>query len=300
MPSPSRPRRKTLRESSRRRRQRQQQRAASRFADGSFGVERLEPRAMLAGYAMYNLVNTSDTYALVFEQGTEQAEVDAARKDAIAYEHQVHRLHAQMNPHFLFNALNAVVAFRHSPDDVARVTQDLADFLRSALRDSRLLEPLAREIQTLEMYLAVQQTRFGEKLDCRIVCDRKARGVMVPPMIVQPLLENAIAYGMQTSETSLRVDISARVDEGTLEIAVVNSGTWIEPDPTRSPGTGLKTLRKRLALLIGPSASVTVDPAVPLAWASNGTCVRVTIRMPVANNTESSPFANSLLQESMT
>jgi hypothetical protein len=229
-----------------------------------------------------------------------QAEVDAARKDAIAYEHQVHRLHAQMNPHFLFNALNAVVAFRHSPDDVARVTQDLADFLRSALRDSRLLEPLAREIQTLEMYLAVQQTRFGEKLDCRIVCDRKARGVMVPPMIVQPLLENAIAYGMQTSETSLRVDISARVDEGTLEIAVVNSGTWIEPDPTRSPGTGLKTLRKRLALLIGPSASVTVDPAVPLAWASNGTCVRVTIRMPVANNTESSPFANSLLQESMT
>ena len=73
MPSPSRPRRKTLRESSRRRRQRQQQRAASRFADGSFGVERLEPRAMLAGYAMYNLVNTSDTYALVFEQGTEQA-----------------------------------------------------------------------------------------------------------------------------------------------------------------------------------------------------------------------------------
>ena len=119
-------------------------------------------------------------------------------------------------------------------------------------------------------------------------------------MIVQPLLENAIAYGMQTSETSLRVDISARVDEGTLEIAVVNSGTWIESDPTRSPGTGLKTLRKRLALLIGPSASVTVDPAVPLAWASNGTCVRVTIRMPVANDTESSPFANSLLQESMT
>ena len=229
-----------------------------------------------------------------------QADVEAALQDAIAYEHEVHRLHAQMNPHFLFNALNAVVACRHSPDDVARVTQDLADFLRSGLRDSRLLEPLAREIETLEKYLAVQQARFGEKLNCRIVCDRKARGVMVPPMMVQPLLENAIAYGMQTSEAPLRVEVSARVDDATLEIAVVNSGAWLEPDPARSPGTGLKTLRKRLALLIGPTAYVEIEPSAPLAWASEGTCVRVTIRMPVANHTESSPLTKALLQESMT
>ena len=229
-----------------------------------------------------------------------QADVDAARQDAIAYEHEVHRLHAQMNPHFLFNALNAVVACRHSPDDVARVTQDLADFLRSGLRDSRLLEPLVREIETLEKYLAVQQARFGKKLDCRIVCDRRARNVMVPPMMIQPLLENAIAYGMQTSGEPLRVEVSARVNNDTLEIAVVNSGAWLEPDPARSPGTGLKTLRKRLALLIGPTAQVEVEPFAPLAWASEAACVRVTIRMPVTHHTDSGPLTKALLQESMT
>lgn len=228
-----------------------------------------------------------------------QAHIDAVRQDAVAYEHEVHRLHAQMNPHFLFNALNAVIACRHSPDDVARVTRDLADFLRSGLREPRLLEPLVREIQSLEKYLAVQQARFGEKLICRIICDRTARNMMVPPMMIQPLLENAITYGMQTSEEPLRVEVSARVASDMLEVAVVNSGSWLEPDPERSPGTGLKTLRKRLALLIGPAAGVEVETSAPLTWGSDATSVRVMIRMPVTNHTQASSLAKALLQESM-
>jgi sensor histidine kinase YesM len=208
------------------------------------------------------------------------ANADVARREAIAYEHEVHRLHAQMNPHFLFNALNAVIACRHSPNDVARVTQDLADFLRSGLRDPRLLEPLWREIDTLEKYLAVQQARFGEKLACRIICERKARNVMVPPMIIQPILENAIAYGMQTSDATLRVEVSARIADAYLEVDVINSGVWVEPDLKRSPGTGIKTLRKRLALLIDSSASVTIHTSCQNAWA-DGPCVRVAIRLPM-------------------
>lgn len=211
-----------------------------------------------------------------------QAEADSARREAVALEHEVHRLQAQMNPHFLFNALNAVVACKDSPEDVARLTQDLADFLHSALRDSRPLEPLSREIQTLEKYLAVQQARFGTKLDGRIMCDRAARNVMVPPMMIQPLLENAIAYGMQTSEGRLRVEVSARVAAGWLEVTVANSGAWIAPDAARSPGTGLKTLRKRLALLIGPAADVLIDQPGPHPRAGDWPGVRVMIRMPAA------------------
>lgn len=234
------------------------------------------------------------------------AEAEAARREAramhleaTAYEHEVHRLQAQMNPHFLFNALNVIVACKDSPEDVARVTQDLADFLRSALRDSRPLEPLSREIKALEQYLAVQQARFGSKLDCRIVCERGARGVMVPPMMIQPLLENALTYGMQSSTPPLRVEVSARVTAGQLEVVVANSGTWIPPHPARSPGTGLKTLRKRLALLVGPAAEVLVETPGDHLQAGHWAGVRVVIRMPTARPEEPLPFTGNLPQESL-
>ena len=205
--------------------------------------------------------------AVATELQLEQAKTEAARREAralqmeaAAYEHEVHRLQAQMNPHFLFNALNTIAACKENPNEVSRVTQDLADFLRSALRDNRSLEPLSRELSNLEKYLAVQQARFGERLTCRIACDRNARAVMVPPLIVQPLLENAIAYGMQTSDMPLRVDVTANVHEGQLSISVTNSGRWVSPDTLTNPGTGLATLRKRLGLLAGPEASVHIDP----------------------------------------
>ncbi len=224
-------------------------------------------------------------------------EARAMQLEATAFEHEVHRLQAQMNPHFLFNALNAIVACKDSPEDVARVTQDLAEFLRGALRDSRLLEPLTREVQALEQYLAVQQTRFGAKLDCRIVCDRAARGVMVPPMMIQPLLENAIAYGMQTSPGPLKVEVSARVAAGQLEVVVANSGGWVSPDPTRSPGTGLKTLRKRLALLIGPAAEVLVETPGEHPQAGHWAGVRIVIRMPAARTVPPVSIPTGLPQE---
>ena len=224
-------------------------------------------------------------------------EARAMHLEATAFEHEVHRLQAQMNPHFLFNALNAIVACKDSPDDVARVTQDLAAFLRGALRDSRLLEPLVREVQALEHYLAVQHARFGAKLDCRIFCDRAARGVMVPPMMIQPLLENAIAYGMQTSVGPLRVEVSARVAAGQLEVVVANSGAWVSPDPARSPGTGLKTLRKRLALLVGPAAEVLVERPGEHPQTGHWAGVRIVIRMPAARPEPPLPILADLPQE---
>ncbi len=226
-----------------------------------------------------------------------EREARAMQLEATAFEHEVHRLQAQMNPHFLFNALNAIVAYKDSPEDVARVTQDLAAFLRSALRDSRLLEPLAREVQALEHYLAVQQTRFGAKLDCRIICDRAARGVMVPPMMIQPLLENAIAYGMQTTAGPLKVEVSARVATGQLEVVVANSGAWVAPDPARSPGTSLKTLRKRLALLVGPAAEVLVETPGGHHQAGHWAGVRIVIRMPAGRPEPPLPIPADLPQE---
>jgi LytS/YehU family sensor histidine kinase len=181
-----------------------------------------------------------------------------------------------MNPHFLFNALNAVANSKDDPDAVESVIRDLSDYLRFTLGEARTLEPLSRELQALEKYLAIQHARFGDNLDCRFCCDRAAHAVIVPPMLIQPILENALHYGAQTSSMPLRVSVTAKVVEGWLEVVVANSGRWVAPDQTRSPSTGIRSLRKRLALLVDEAATVetVIDPDLDGGW------VRVVIRMP--------------------
>ena len=199
-------------------------------------------------------------------------ELRLARAEALARANELRQLEAQMNPHFLFNALNSVVAASRDHAVVERVTQDLADYLRFSLAPSQPLEPLSREIDALEKYLSVQQSRFGADLVCRISCEPEARSVRVPPMMIQPLLENAFHYGGQTSPLPLTVSVEASVHDGQLSVIVANSGAWVPPDPARSIGSGIQTLRKRLDLLIGPAA--TVDVVREEGW------VKIVIRLP--------------------
>ena len=200
------------------------------------------------------------------------SELRAARAEALARSNELRHLEAQMNPHFLFNALNCIVAASRDHDAVEKVTQDLADYLRFALEPSQPLEPLSRELAALEKYLAVQQSRFGADLVCRISCEPEARSVPVPPMMIQPLLENAFHYGRQTSPMPLHVSVAASVREGQLCVIVANSGSWVTPDPARSIGSGIQTLRKRLEILLGPAA--TVDVVREQGW------VKIVIRLP--------------------
>ena len=196
----------------------------------------------------------------------------AALAEAAARHNELRHLEAQMNPHFLFNALNCIVAASRDHVAVERVTQDLADYLRFSLEPSQPLEPLSREIDALEKYLAIQQSRFGADLVCRISCEPEARRVLVPPMMIQPLLENAFHYGPQTSPMPLTVSVEASVRDGQLCVIVANSGSWVPPDPARSIGSGIQTLRKRLGLLLGPAA--TVDVVHEQGW------VKIVIRLP--------------------
>ena len=198
------------------------------------------------------------------------------RAEAAARTLELQQLQEQMNPHFLFNALNAVLAIKDDPDAVESVIRDLADYLRFVLGEARTFEPLSRELHALEKYLGVQQARFGKNLSCRVTCDRAALAALVPPMLIQPLLENAFNYGSQTSSMPLRVNVTAKVVEDWLEVVVANSGRWVEPDKTRSPSTGIRSLRKRLALLVDEAATVdtVIDPDLDGGW------VRVVIRMP--------------------
>jgi len=244
----------------------------------------LVPRIIAAGFwcaSIFGLEMIQDLFTtriLLAEKEaiSIDAELRMLKAEAVARKFEVRQLQEQMNPHFLFNALNAVVASKHDPDAVESVTRDLADYLRFTLGEARTFEPLSRELQALEKYLAVQQVRFGENLVCRVACDRAAHSVLVPPMLIQPILENALHYGAKTSSMPLKVEVTAKVTDGWLEVVIANSGRWVPPDKMRSPSTGIRSLRKRLALLIDDDATVdtVIDPDRDGGW------VQVVIRMP--------------------
>jgi len=216
---------------------------------------------------------------LVFALGSQwqrmkSLELRNAEAEAALRSSELQRLEAQLQPHFLFNALTAVLACRHDPEAVASVTIGLSEHLRFCLSRQGTLEPLSREIDALEHYLAVQRARFGKTLDCRIECTEEAREVLVPPVIIEPLLDNALKHGAITSPAPLRIVVDCRMEGSALVVTVDNSGTWIEPGADGRHGTGLASLRRRLNLLDFQEASLESGPAVE--------GVRACLRLPRA------------------
>jgi len=167
------------------------------------------------------------------------------REDRLA---EAKRLTAQLNPHFLLNSLNTILAEKNNPVVVEAVTQSLADFLVFSLRQGSGLAPLGNELKALESYLAVEKIRFEERFEFGISADAAALAATVPTALVLPLVENAIKYGQATSPGPLRLQISARLDPDTLVIEVANSGTWVEKGDLSGEGIGLANLHRRLEL----------------------------------------------------
>jgi sensor histidine kinase YesM len=237
------------------------------------GQSRLELIARLA----INLTLLANWCALYFGyqliQERNSTEFRALEAESLALKNELQHLQGQISPHFLFNALNTVVASRDDPEAIDVVTQALANYLRFLLRPAATLEPLSREIDALEEYLTVQGVRFGDGLVTRIDCDLDVRRILVPPVMVQPLVENAIKYGGETGGRPIRVTVAARRDGDWLVIDVTNSGRWVAAGSRQSTGTGLHSLERRLRLLVGPAASVTHRE-------DSGT-VRVRIRVPI-------------------
>ncbi|MEI6081242.1 MAG: histidine kinase [Verrucomicrobiota bacterium] len=234
----------------------------------------IQHRALMAGRLFIIGMWISLYYLLRLLQDYSVALVRASRAEAESSAYELKYLQAQLNPHFLFNSLNAIVANKDSPEDVEMVTQNLSSFLRFSLRETRPLEQLARELDIIQHYLVVQKSRFGEHLQCSITCDVAARAVRVPPMMIQPLLENAIHYGSMTCEGKLRVRLNAGVDQSHLKISVTNNGLWVSPDVNRSPGSAHRNLRKRLNLLLGEETRLDVS--------TEGGDVCVTVMIPLS------------------
>ena len=167
-------------------------------------------------------------------------------------------LRYQVQPHFLFNALSAVMAVSDNKEKVEELTQSLADYLRFSLRKGNDdYSPLGEELDAMENYLHVEKIRFEEKLRFQIDADEEARVFVVPRQLVQPLLENAIKYGQQTSPMPLSIRIEAQLTGDRLHLTVENTGSWVEPSASSGMGIGISNLRRRLQLLYGDKARLT-------------------------------------------
>ncbi|MGA9116748.1 MAG: histidine kinase [Bacteroidota bacterium] len=165
---------------------------------------------------------------------------------------QLQMLRYQINPHFLFNALNSIRALVDDDREKARaMVTALSDFLRYTLDNAgESCVPLRQEMEAVRRYFEIQRIRYEEKLAVDLVLAPRAEAFPVPGFLVHPLVENAVKYGMRTSPMPLRIRVEASTENGALRITVWNSGRWVNPPDAGDPGdgthTGLINIRRRL------------------------------------------------------
>ena len=170
-------------------------------------------------------------------------------------------LRAQLRPHFVFNALNAIIALVRDGENAraADALLALSTLLRATLRgDARHEIALAEELEFVEQYLAIERLRMGDRLHVQVDVPAALRDARVPSLCVQPFVENAVRHGLRHVPGEAIVAVSAHAAEGRLELRVTDNGVGLPPafDGDGAPGLGLGNARARLALLYGPQSSV--------------------------------------------
>lgn len=204
------------------------------------------------------------------DQSLRLAQAEVATREA-----ELATLRAQINPHFLYNALTSILAeCDDNPRAVRAITSSLATYLRSSLLQRSHHASLGAEVDAIGAYLRVEQARFEDRLVVTFAIDEAARAAVVPTAVLLPLVENAVKYGLRTSPSPLRITLSATLLDGRVSILVENSGHWLEPSPQATDSTqiGLANLRRRLALLYRADATLAIE--------HDAGRVRVTVDLP--------------------
>lgn len=191
-----------------------------------------------------------------------------ARAQALAYDAQLRMLHYQINPHFLFNTLNAIstLVLEKRNEQAESMLLRLAGFLRYSLdRQPTELSGLAAELEAQRKYLEIEQTRFDDKLRVRFNIEAGLENAQVPSLILQPILENAIKYAITPRAEGGSIDVSARRENDTLRIVIDDDGPGLPPEgqPRRRRGVGLANARERLELIYGERAGLTARNREP-------------------------------------
>ena len=204
----------------------------------------------------------------------------ALQATAMAHQAQLRMLRYQLNPHFLFNTLNAIstLVLDGRREQANGMVGALSGFLRYSLdSDPEQRVTLDQEIESVRRYLGIEQVRFGERLDVGIMVTPEAADALVPSLILQPLIENAIKFAVSKQEEGGRIELVAHAVDGELEITVRDDGPGSVdylPKSGGGHGVGLANTRERLRVLFGDRQSFTIRTCAP-----HGTLV--TLRLPL-------------------
>jgi LytS/YehU family sensor histidine kinase len=177
----------------------------------------------------------------------------------LATEAELRALRAQINPHFLFNALTTVgYLIQQTPARALKTLLDLTTLLRSVLRSEGEFTTLGRERELIDCYLRIERERFEERLAFALDIPEELCGLAVPSLIVQPLVENAVKHGIAGARDGGTVTVKASLDRD-LRIVVRNTGAPLGPRQASGSGVGLDNVSKRLEHYYGLDASLTVS-----------------------------------------
>ena len=193
---------------------------------------------------------------------SEQKENEARKADAekLSKDAELFKLRQQLQPHFLFNSLNSINALiGMKPDEARKMVQQLSDFLRGTMRkEENQLITFSEELEYLKLYLEIEKVRFGYRLKTETDIEDASLVWKIPSLLLQPLMENAIKFGLYGTTGEVTIGLRARVVDKHLVVAVMNP---FDPDMQMPPGTGfgLNSVKRRLYLLFGRNDLVEIN-----------------------------------------
>jgi two-component system LytT family sensor kinase len=201
------------------------------------------------------LVATMGMISIVWYILEEQKDQDKrkAETEKLSREAELYKIRQQMQPHFLFNSLNSISALVFSSPELARkMIQQLSEFLRSTLRkDEQQWVTLRDEMEYLELYLSIEEVRFGHRLSTVVERDASSEELRLPTMLLQPIVENAIKFGLYDTTGDITIYIRASLEDNYLIISVQNPYDPETASSVQGTGFGLNSVHRRLQLLFG-------------------------------------------------
>ena len=189
-------------------------------------------------------------YTMKDQQENEQRKADAEK---LAREAELYKLRQQLQPHFLFNSLNSINALiKLQPDQARKMIQQLSDFLRGTLKkEEHQWVSLNEELQHLQLYLDIEKVRFGHRLTTIIQQEETCSHMRLPVMLLQPIVENAIKFGLYDTTEDIHISIIAKAVHNDLWVEVKNPFDPQTSSPRKGTGFGLASVQRRLYLLFG-------------------------------------------------
>jgi two-component system, LytTR family, sensor kinase len=210
------------------------------------------------------VLGASTLLSVVWYNWEEQKENEQRKRDAekLAKEAELFKLRQQLQPHFLFNSLNSINALIGSrPQEARKMIQQLSDFLRGTLKkEEHQWVNLQEELQYLQLYLDIEKVRFANRLTAIIEADESTLKMKLPALLLQPIVENAIKFGLYDTTGEAIIRIAAAKEENNLVIRVENPFDPETSSPQKGTGFGLTSVQRRLYLLFGRADLLTTEP----------------------------------------